>query len=126
MSVSLETRVPFLDHRVIDFAFTLPLQMKIKAGSGKWILRNLLNKYVPKEFVERPKMGFGLPLDIWMRGLLRDYVDSMLGEQVIKDDEFLNSVSVTKIWQEHLSGKKNHQHVLWNIIMFQAWKKTWL
>lgn len=124
MAVSLESRVPFLDYRLVEFAWHLPLNMKIRDGQGKWILRQLLNKYVPKHLIDRPKMGFGLPLDIWLRGPLRDYAESMLCDSEI--NEFLNPVLVNKLWLEHKSGKKNHQHILWSIIMFQSWKKKWL
>jgi asparagine synthase (glutamine-hydrolysing) len=124
MAVSLESRVPFLDHRIVEFSWTLPLSMKIRDGQGKWILRQLLNKYVPNRLIERPKMGFGLPLDIWLRGPLREYAEAILGDKDI--GEFLDSSIVNKIWLEHLSGKKNHQHILWNILMFQSWKKEWL
>ena len=124
MAVSLECRVPFLDHRIVEFAQKLPLNMKIRNGQGKWILRQILNRYVPNQLIERPKMGFGIPLDIWFRGPLRDFAESMLRENDL--DEFLDSVSVNQLWSEHLSGKKNHQHVLWNILMFQSWKKEWL
>ena len=126
MAVSLEGRIPFLDHRLVEFAWQLPLQMKIRDGQGKWILRRLLDNYVPNHLTERPKMGFGLPLDIWLRGPLRDYANSMLNENALKEDEFLDSATVNRIWLEHLSGKKNHQHVLWNILMFQSWRKEWL
>jgi asparagine synthase (glutamine-hydrolysing) len=125
MSVSLESRVPFLDHRIVEFSSTLPLNMKIRDGKGKWILRKLLEKYVPNQLLDRPKMGFGLPLDIWLRGPLKDYAYSMLREKKLNEDEFLDQQKITKIWNEHLSGLKNHQHVLWNIIMYQSWKEKW-
>lgn len=126
MAVSLESRVPFLDHRLVEFAWQLPLHMKIRNGQGKWILRRLLDKYVPKHLIERPKMGFGLPLDLWLRGHLREYAESMLKDSVSNDDEFLEKATLNKIWLEHLTGKKNNHHVLWNIIMFQSWRKEWL
>ena len=125
MSVSLESRVPFLDHRIVEFSSTLPLNMKVRDGKGKWILRKLLEKYVPNNLLERPKMGFGLPLDIWLRGPLKDYASSMLSEKKLIEDEFIDQQKVSKIWNEHLSGVKNHQHVLWNIIMYQSWKEKW-
>ena len=125
MSVSLESRVPFLDHRIVEFSTTLPLNMKIRNGKGKWILRKLLEKYVPNQLLDRPKMGFGLPLDIWLRSSLKEYADTMLCQKKLIEDEFLDQKKITKIWEEHLSGKKNHQHVLWNVIMYQSWKETW-
>jgi asparagine synthase (glutamine-hydrolysing) len=124
MAVSLECRVPFLDHNIIEFAQKLPLNMKIRNGQGKWILRQILNRYVPYQLIDRPKMGFGIPLDIWLRGPLRDYAESMFREKDL--NEFLDPVGVYKLWSEHLSCKKNHQHILWNILMFQSWKKEWL
>ena len=125
MSVSLESRVPFLDHRIVEFSSTLPLNMKIRDGKGKWILRKLLEKYVPNQLLDRPKMGFGLPLDIWLRGPLKEYAYSLLSEKKLNEDEFIDQQKVSKLWEEHLSGIKNHQHVLWNIIMYQSWKEKW-
>ena len=126
MGVSLETRVPFLDHRLIDFAWTLPLNMKIRDGKGKWILRQLLYKYVPENLIERPKMGFGLPIDSWLRGPLRDWAEDLLNEKDISDSGYLNAVEVKRIWNEHQAGKKNLQFKLWNILMFRAWQKHWI
>ena len=121
MSVSLETRVPFLNHHVVEFANTLPLSMKIKDGESKWILRQLLYKYIPKNLVERPKMGFGMPIDIWLRGPLRDWAESLIEESRIKNEGFLNYEPIRKKWIEHISGKRNWQYHLWDILMFQAW-----
>ena len=121
MSVSLETRVPFLNHHVVEFANTLPLSMKIKDGESKWILRQLLYKYVPKDLIERPKMGFGMPIDIWLRGPLRDWAESLIEESRIKKEGFLNYEPIRKKWIEHISGKRNWQYHLWDILMFQAW-----
>ena len=121
MSVSLETRVPFLNHHVVEFANTLPLSMKIKDGESKWILRQLLYKYIPKDLIERPKMGFGMPIDIWLRGPLRDWAESLLEESRIKKEGFLNYEPIRRKWIEHISGKRNWQHHLWDILMFQAW-----
>ena len=125
MSVSLESRVPFLDHRLVEFSSTLPLNMKIRDGKGKWILRKLLEKYVPNQLLDRPKMGFGLPIDIWLRGPLKEYANSMLSEKKLKEDEFIDEQKISKIWNEHLKGEKNNQHVLWNIIMYESWKEKW-
>ena len=121
MSVSLETRIPFLNHHVVEFANTLPLSMKIKNGESKWILRQLLDKYVPREFTERPKMGFGIPIDIWLRGPLRDWAESLLEESRLKKEGFLNYEPIRRKWVEHLSGRRNWQYHLWDILMFQAW-----
>jgi asparagine synthase (glutamine-hydrolysing) len=121
MAVSLETRVPFLDHRIIEFAWSLPLSCKIRNGKSKWPLRQLLNNYVPKELFERPKMGFSIPVDLWLRGSLRDWAEELLSEERLMSEGYLQKDVVRRIWNEHISGKKNWQHHLWNILMFQAW-----
>mgnify|MGYP000229844643 CR=1 FL=1 len=121
MNVSLETRVPFLDHRVMEFAWHLPLSLKIHNGQGKYVLRQVLYKRVPKELIERPKMGFGIPLDSWLRGPLRDWAESLLDETKIKREGFFDPVPIRKKWVEHLSGRCNWQHQLWVILMFQSW-----
>lgn len=121
MSLSLETRVPFLDHRLIEFAWRLPLSMKIKNGQGKHVLRQVLYKHVPKSLIERPKMGFGIPLDSWLRGSLREWAESLLDENRLNQEGFFNAAPIRKKWQEHLSGQRNWQYHLWGVLMFQAW-----
>ncbi|MGH1352633.1 MAG: asparagine synthase (glutamine-hydrolyzing) [Methyloligellaceae bacterium] len=121
MAVSLETRVPFLDHKVIDFAWSLPLNLKIRNGQGKWILRQVLNKYVPTSLIDRPKMGFGIPIDSWLRGPLKDWAENLLSPQRLRNEGYLNPAPIQEKWQQHQSGKFNWQYYLWNILMFQSW-----
>jgi asparagine synthase (glutamine-hydrolysing) len=121
MALSLETRIPFLDFRVAEFAGRLPLHMKIRAGQGKWILRQLLYKSVPRELVERPKMGFGVPIDSWLRGPLRDWAEALLDKQRLSREGYLQAAPIRQKWVEHLSGRKNWQHQLWCVLMFQSW-----
>lgn len=121
MSVSLETRVPFLDHELVEFALQIPKSAKIRNGQGKWLLRQILYKHVPKEIVERPKQGFSLPLDDWLRGPLREWAEGLLEEKVLREQGFLDVSIVRQKWKEHLSGRRNWQYLLWNVLMWQAW-----
>jgi asparagine synthase (glutamine-hydrolysing) len=126
MAIGLETRVPLLDHRIAEFAFQLPQNMKIRNGQGKWLLRQVLDRYVPSVLIERPKQGFGVPIDTWLRGPLRDWAEGLLAPSRLRREGFFNEQLVTTRWQEHLSGKKNWQYWLWNILMFQAWQARWM
>ena len=121
MGVSLEGRIPYLDHRVIEFAWQLPLAMKVHDKQGKWILRQILYQYVPPELVERPKMGFGVPIDSWLRGPLREWADSLLDEKVLLDQGHLDPLPIRQLWAEHLSGRHSREYELWDVLMFQAW-----
>jgi len=124
MASSLETRLPFLDPRVIDFAWRLPLHYKLRDGQSKWLLRQLLYRYVPRELVERPKQGFGLPIEHWLRGSLRDWVEDLLSHASLSADGLLDPKPIRDMWQHHLSGR-NFQHSLWNVLMYQLWRRRW-
>ena len=121
MAFSLEARVPLLDHRVVEFAWQLPLQMKVANNQGKRILRRILHEHVPRHLVERPKSGFAVPLDSWLRGPLRDWAEDLLNPDRIKRDGLFNAAPIRRKWREHLSGRQNWQYRLWIILMFQAW-----
>jgi asparagine synthase (glutamine-hydrolysing) len=124
MAVSLEARVPLLDHRVAAFAWRLPARLKMHGGQGKWLLRQVLYKYVPKELVERPKMGFGVPIDAWLRGPLKGWAADLLDPTAMTKCGFLDPAPVQERWAEHQSGKRNWQHFLWNVLMFEAWLRS--
>lgn len=121
MSCSLETRVPLIDHRVFEFAWRLPLHYKIKGGTGKHILRELLYRHVPKSLIERPKMGFGVPIDSWLRGPLKEWASTLLAPDRLKNEGFFDPAPIARKWREHHSGVRNWQYHLWTILMFQAW-----
>lgn len=122
MKVSLESRAPFLDHRVLEFAWSLPLSFHVRQGKGKWLLRQILSRYLPNNLTERPKKGFSVPLNEWLRSeQLRDWATYLLDEKRLQSQGFLNSKLITQKWTEHLSGDYNWQSHLWNVLMFQGW-----
>jgi len=121
MGVSLETRLPMLDHRVVEFAWSLPLEMKIKGNEGKWLLRRLLDRHVPRSLIERPKVGFGVPIDSWLRGPLKAWAEELLDSSKLIQQGFFDHTLIELKWQEHLLGKRNWSHQLWGVLMFQTW-----
>lgn len=121
MATSLETRVPFLDHRIAEYSLKIPLNMKIRDGQGKWILRQILNDNVPKELIDRPKTGFGIPVGKWLRGPLKDWADDLLNPLRISAEGYFKTDLIARIWKEHVDGSHDWTAKLWTILMFQAW-----
>jgi asparagine synthase (glutamine-hydrolysing) len=121
MSVSLETRVPLLDHRVVEFAWRLPLSLKLRGAESKWVLRQVLYRHVPRSLIERPKMGFGIPIDAWLRGPLRDWAEALIDERRLACEGYFRPEPIREAWKAHLSGQVNLQYHLWAILMFQSW-----
>jgi asparagine synthase (glutamine-hydrolysing) len=121
MANSLETRVPLLDHRVVELAWQLPLHLKIREGKGKWVLREVLYRHVPRELIERPKKGFSIPLGQWLRGPLRDWAETLLADDRLQQEGYFKATPIRALWLEHLNGKRDNALMLWSILMFQAW-----
>ncbi|MBU9368340.1 asparagine synthase (glutamine-hydrolyzing) [Burkholderia multivorans] len=121
MAVSLETRMPFLDHHVVEFAWRLPASLRLPEGQSKALLRRLLDRYVPTELIDRPKQGFCAPIDHWLRGALRDWADALLQPSRLRDEGFFDAAAVERLWRQHQAGRMNWQHQLWTVLMFQAW-----
>jgi asparagine synthase (glutamine-hydrolysing) len=125
MAVALEVRVPLLDHRVVEASWRLPRGLMMRNGSTKWILRQILDRYVPRELIERPKSGFAIPLGEWLRGPLRDWAETLLSERRLSESGLLEPAIVRQHWQEHVAGQHNWQYLLWNVLMFEAWRARW-
>jgi asparagine synthase (glutamine-hydrolysing) len=125
MAVGLEGRVPLLDHRIVAFAWSLPTQFKVRHGESKWLLRRVLDRYVPGHLVDRPKMGFGVPIDSWLRNPLRDWAEALLTPARLAAAGLVRVEPVRRVWEEHLAGTRNWQYRLWNLLMLQAWYERW-
>jgi asparagine synthase (glutamine-hydrolysing) len=126
MAVALEARVPLLDHRVVELAWRMPHSVKIRGGVTKWLARQILYRHVPRHLIERPKMGFGVPLDDWLKGPLREWAESLLSQKRLEAGGLLDAKLVRQLWQEHSSGKRNWKYLLWNVLMFEAWRERWI
>jgi asparagine synthase (glutamine-hydrolysing) len=124
MAASLETRIPFLDQRVAEFAWRLPLNMKIRNGQGKWVLKQVLYKYVPKELIDRPKAGFSIPVGQWLRGPMRDWAEALLDEKRLEMEGFFYAKPIREKWLQHLTGRYDHTPSLWAVLMFQSWLES--
>jgi asparagine synthase (glutamine-hydrolysing) len=125
MAVSLEARVPLLAHSVAEFAWRLPMHLKIRNAESKWILRRVLSPHLPQELIDRPKMGFSLSIGSWLQGALREWADHLLEEERLRAGGFLNPGPIREIWCQHLAGHRNWQERLWTVLMFQAWLEHW-
>jgi asparagine synthase (glutamine-hydrolysing) len=117
----LETRIPLLDHRIVEFAWSLPVSMKQRGRHGKWLLRQVLYRYVPPQLVERPKQGFAAPIEQWLRKELRPWAEELLDESRLRREGFFQERTIRRKWNEHLSGNGDWGRPLWNVLMFQGW-----
>ncbi|NDD46373.1 MAG: asparagine synthase, partial [Synechococcaceae bacterium WB9_4xB_025] len=125
MAASLETRAPFLDHRVAELAWQLPLSLKLRDGMGKWALRQLLDRHAPRALIDRPKAGFAIPIGPWLRGPLRSWAEDLLDPALIRRQGWLEPEPLQRLWREHLAGA-DHTPQLWTVLMWQAWCDHWL
>ena len=125
MAVSLEARAPLLDHRVVEWAWQQPLSVKVRDGQSKWLLRQVLHRYVPRDLIERPKMGFGVPIGAWLRGPLREWAEHLLDARRLERQGIIDPRPVRALWQAHLTGRRDEQYRLWVVLMFQAWLDAW-
>jgi asparagine synthase (glutamine-hydrolysing) len=124
MAVSLETRVPMLDHRIVEWSLSLPQNLKTRGINAKWVLRKLLYKHVPEKLIERPKMGFGVPIGSWLRGPLKDWAEDLLDPNRMMQEGFFNVNPIQEKWKEHKLGINNWEYHLWDVLMFQSWLRT--
>jgi len=124
MSVALETRVPLLDHRLVELAWRLPDRMRVRDGSGKWVLREVLARHVPRPLFERPKAGFAVPLGAWLRGPLAPWAEALLAPDALGDDGLLDAGEVGRLWRAHASGRWDASRDLWPLLMFLAWRNS--
>jgi len=123
MAVSVEARTPFMDYRVVEFAFTLPPDLKVRGETGKYILRQVLHRHVPEALYQRPKMGFHLPLSTWLRGPLREWAEDLLDPSCMRQEGLLDPGPIRAMWHEHLSGRRDRVDHLWPVLMFRSWLK---
>jgi asparagine synthase (glutamine-hydrolysing) len=125
MAVSLEARVPFLDHRVAEFAWSVPLHMKVRAGRGKWLSRQVLARYLAPALTDHPKQGFSIPLHDWLRGPLREWAETLLSEKSLTEGGYIRAEPVREAWSRLLSGDTNQRDRIWAVLMFQSWLERW-